>query len=122
MWSISKVVSYHFNRKVKHASQWILRHDNAPAHSSLLVWDFLTKTDTTIIPKPPYSPGLAPADFFLFLKLKSILKGRSFATIEEIKENSLRDLKVIPKQVFQDFFQNWKKLWGRCISSGAGVR
>jgi hypothetical protein len=26
--------------------QWLLHHDNAPAHSSL-VWDFLTKTDTS---------------------------------------------------------------------------
>jgi transposase len=80
--------------------------------------DFLTKTGATVIPQPPYSPDLAPADFFLFPKLKSTLKGRRFDTIEEIKENSLRQLKAIPKQAFQDSFETWKKRWGRCISSG----
>jgi transposase len=98
------------------AKQWILHHDNALAHS-LLVQDFLTKMDTTVIPQPPYSPHLASADFFLFPKLKSTLKGGRFDTIEEIKENLLRDLKAIPKQVFQDCFQNWKKRWKQCISS-----
>jgi hypothetical protein len=60
------------------------------------------KTDTTVIPQPPHSPDLAPADFFLFPELKCTFKGRRFATTEEIKENSLRDLKAIPKQAFQD--------------------
>jgi hypothetical protein len=37
--------------------------------------DFLTKTGTTVIPQPSYSPDLAPADFFVFLKQKSTLTG-----------------------------------------------
>jgi hypothetical protein len=67
----------------------------------LLVRDFLTRTDTTVISQPPCSPDLAPADVFLFSKLKSTLKGRRFDTAEEIKGNSLRDLQAIPKQAFQ---------------------
>jgi hypothetical protein len=78
----------------------MLHDDSALAPSSLLVRNFLTKTDITVIPQLPYLPDLAPADFFLFPKLKSTLKGRRSATIEEIKENSLRDLKAIPKQMF----------------------
>jgi hypothetical protein len=62
-----------------------------------------------VIPQPPYSPNLAPGDFFLFPKLKSILKVRRFDTIEKVKENSLMDLKKIPKQVFEDCFEKWKK-------------
>jgi hypothetical protein len=30
------------------------------------------------LPHPPYSPDLAPADFFLFSKLKTTLKRRRF--------------------------------------------
>jgi hypothetical protein len=41
----------------------------------LLICDFLANTNTTVLPQPSYSPDLAPADFFLFLKLKSTLKG-----------------------------------------------
>jgi hypothetical protein len=44
-------------------------------------------------------------------KLKSTLIERRFDTTEEIKENSLRDLKAIPKQAFQDCFKNCKKRW-----------
>ena len=57
---------------------WMLHHDNAPAHASLLTREFLTKHGTAVVPQPLYSPDLAPADFLLFPKLKSSLKGRRF--------------------------------------------
>ena len=93
-------------------------HDNAPAHASLLICEFLTKHETTVVPQPPYFLDLAPADFFLFLKLKSSLKGRRFQTVEETDENSTWDIRAIPQNTFQDVFQNWKKRWERCIKSG----
>ncbi|UYV74713.1 hypothetical protein LAZ67_12000658 [Cordylochernes scorpioides] len=40
---------------------WLLRHDNAPAHTSLLVRDILAKNNTLMMPQPPYSPDLAPS-------------------------------------------------------------
>ncbi|UYV77488.1 hypothetical protein LAZ67_15001241 [Cordylochernes scorpioides] len=39
---------------------WLLHHDNAPAHTSLLVRDFLAKNSTLMMPQPPFSPDLAP--------------------------------------------------------------
>ena len=50
---------------------WMLHHDNAAAHASLLIREFLTKHETTVGPQPSYSPDLAPTDFFFFPKLKS---------------------------------------------------
>ena len=70
---------------------------------------------TTVLPQPPYSPDLAPADFFLFPKLKSTLKGRRFESIEAIKTNSLAHLRSIPKTAFQECFRTLKKRWQRCI-------
>jgi transposase len=46
---------------------------------------FLEKHKMAVIPHPPYSPDLAPCDFFLFPKMKLKLKGRRFETIEEIQ-------------------------------------
>jgi hypothetical protein len=37
-----------------------------------------TKPHTNQVCQPPYSPDLAPCDFWLFPKLKSPLKGRRF--------------------------------------------
>jgi hypothetical protein len=85
---------------------------------ALLIREFLTKHEATVVPQPPYSPYSAPVDFILFPKFKSSLKGRRFQAVEEIEENSLRDLCVIPQNTLQDWFQDWKKRWKRCIKSG----
>ena len=55
-----------------------LLHDNAPAHTSAIVTAFLKKEKVTVLPHPPYSPDLAPCDFFLFPKLKAFLAGRKY--------------------------------------------
>jgi len=85
---------------------------------SLLIHEFLTKHETTVVPQLPYSPDLVSVDFFLFPKWKSSLNGRQFQTVEEIEENSIQDLRTIPQNTFQDAFQKWKKCWERCIKSG----
>jgi hypothetical protein len=90
----------------------MLHHDNAPPHAPLLI-----RESTIVVPQPPYSPDFAPADFFLFPNLTSTLKGQRFHTVEEIKENSLQDLRAIPQNTFHDAFQNWEKRWERCINS-----
>jgi hypothetical protein len=43
---------------------------------------------------------------------------RTTMSLVEIIENSLAELRSIPKQAFQECSQNWKKRWGRCIKSG----
>ena len=100
---------------------WILHHDNAPAHASLFIREFLTKHEETFVPQPPYSSDMAPAEFYLFPKLKSSIKGRRFQTVEEIEENSIWDLRAIPQNTFQDAFQNWKKTLGAVYQEWRGV-
>ena len=71
---------------------------------------------TSVVPHTPYSPDLAPADFFLFPELKAALKGR-FQTTEEIQENTVRELRAITESAFQEAFQQREKGWERCIAS-----
>ncbi|UYV74793.1 hypothetical protein LAZ67_12001006 [Cordylochernes scorpioides] len=85
---------------------WLLHHDNAPAHTSLLVRDFLAKNNTLMMPQPPYSPDLAPCGFFLFPKLKRPMKGRRYATLDEIKTASKEELKKIFKNDFLNCFED----------------
>ncbi|UYV78689.1 hypothetical protein LAZ67_16002394 [Cordylochernes scorpioides] len=92
---------------------WILHHDNARPHTAHLVTSFLAKNGTEILPQPPYSPDIAPNDFFLFPKLKAVLKGRHFDTREDIIEKSLQASKSIPKEAYKNCFDNWEKRW-RC--------
>ena len=44
--------------------------DNAPVHNSILITDYLTKMGIKRVPHRPYSPDLAPCDFWLFPKLR----------------------------------------------------
>jgi hypothetical protein len=48
-----------------------LHYDNAPAHSTVLVQDFLAKRHITQVCHSPYSPDLALCGFWLFPNLKS---------------------------------------------------
>ena len=69
------------------------------------------------MPQPPYSPDMAPCNFFLFSKMKRTLKGRRFTAINDIKIASLKELKAIPNIEFKKCFEDWKKRWHKCIIS-----
>ena len=62
--------------------QWHFHQDNAPVHNSILVTDYLSKMGIKTVPQPPYSPDLAPCDFWLFPKVR----GCYYETTEEMKE------------------------------------
>ncbi|UYV85184.1 hypothetical protein LAZ67_X004851 [Cordylochernes scorpioides] len=90
---------------------WILHHDNARPHTAHLMTSFLAKNGTQILLQPPYFPDIAPNDFFLFPKLKAVLKGRHFDTRDDIIEKSPLALKSIPKEAYKNCFDNWEKRW-----------
>ena len=47
-----------------------LLHYNAPEDTCKVTVGYLKKQHINILPDPPYSPYLAPCDFYLFPKLK----------------------------------------------------
>jgi len=65
---------------------WFLLNDNAPSHNATIVKQFLAQRKVTVLDHPPYSQDLAPADYFLFPKVKSRLKGRLFDSISDIQK------------------------------------
>jgi hypothetical protein len=65
--------------------------------------------------QPPYSPDLAPSDFWLFPTLKMGLKGTRFATMEDIKSNATTELQKNPKEAFHRCFQQWHGRWSKCV-------
>jgi len=98
-------------------NSWILHHDSAPAHMALSVREFLAAKQITVLEHPAYSQDLAPNNFFLFPKIKEILKGRHFDDIDDIRSNTTAALKAIPKTQFQNCFEGWTRRWHRCIAS-----
>ena len=65
-------------------NSWILQHDNAPTHTALSARQILDTKQITVLEDPADSPDLATIDFFLFPKIKEILKGRHFDDTDDI--------------------------------------
>ena len=103
------------------SGDWLLHHDNAPAHSPNLLQQFLAKHKIVQPPyslrQPPYSPDTAPFDFWMFPKLKMSLKGKRFDDIETIQSNATGELKAIPKSAFEDCFKMWEHRWEHEVQS-----
>ena len=59
---------------------------------------------------PSYSPNLTPSDFFLFPQIKSVLQGKCFADVVEVKQKTAEALQGI--QI--DELKN-------CLSSGKTI-
>jgi hypothetical protein len=91
--------------------KWILHHDNAPAHDVLRVCEFLAMNSFTKMDYPPYSPDLAPCDFWVFPKLKS------FADFSDIQRNMKTLLRGITENDFQDCFRQWHHCLMKCVAS-----
>jgi hypothetical protein len=51
------------------------------------VSQFLPEKGISTMDQLPYSPDLAPDDFCLFPELKSVLKGKRFLDVEDIKSS-----------------------------------
>jgi len=92
------------------AKNWILHH-NAPAHAALSVAQFLTSKCITVMPQPPYSPNLAPCDFFLFRKAKSAVKGHHFESTEDTQRSVTQALNDIPHAAFPECYKEWQDRW-----------
>jgi hypothetical protein len=62
-------------------------------------------------PHPPYSPDLAPFDFFLFPRMKGQKKERRFADVHEVKKKTLEDLNNIStEKISRNVFSSGKNV------------
>ena len=61
--------------------------------------EFFGKTPNHPSDSDPYSTDLVPCDLQLFPKLKSLLKGKRFQTVEKIQKNTMGQLMAIGRTV-----------------------
>ena len=92
------------------SGDWFLLHDTAQSHNATIVKQFLVQWKVTLLDHPPYSSDLAHADYFLFPKVKTHLKGRLFDSISDIQKAVTGTLNTIAKD---DFYKGIQKLYDR---------
>ena len=68
------------------------------------------------VPQPPYSPDLAPCDFWLFPKLR----GFRYETIEEMKEAVTKVIDTFTQEDFHEAFHMLLERYNKCIGAGGG--
>jgi len=87
---------------------WFLLQDNAPSHNVTIVKQFWPNKKSLFSTTLRYSPDLAPADYFLFPKVKSHLKGRLFDSISDIQTAMTSTLNTMAKG---GFYKGIQKLY-----------
>jgi len=85
------------------------RHDKPENHSGStpsLQPRFVT-VRLLVVPHPPYSPDLAPSDFWLFPKLKETLKGQNFSWDAQVEAAMCKWISSQPETFFIDGMNKW---------------
>ena len=107
-------------RSEKLHHQIIFHHESARAHSANNVKAVLREFQWETFPHPPYSPDLAPSDFFLFPKMNEHLQGTRFETIEEAQQEVLTWCSNQPPEFFLEGIFRWKHRLQTCIDLNGG--
>lgn len=98
------------------AKKKVLFHqDNAPSHTAFLTQQKLAELRFEIAPHPPYSPDLAPSDYFLFPNLKKFLAGKKFSSNSEVIAETEAYFEGLEKSYFSDGIKKLEKRLMKCI-------
>ena len=82
-----------------------------------IVREYLKQEKVVELLHPPYSPDLAPCDFFLFPRLKRQLTGRKYQTRKNLGSAIFQFLNSIPRKDYENAFKNWIKRLKLCVSN-----
>jgi hypothetical protein len=85
----------------------MIHADNSRCHTAKVVLDCASHKRIRFAPHPPYSPDVAPSDFFLFGYLKPELSGCFFRSTEELLAEIYRLVEAIPSETFSRVFDEW---------------
>jgi hypothetical protein len=103
-------------------NSWFRLHKNVPAHRSVLVKGFIAKNYVTTL-EHPQSPDMAQAEFNLFPRLKSSLKGRRCCDAIDIIKNATEELKRISQNFLQDVSKTFTVVCRSvCLSMGTTLK
>lgn len=103
-------------RKPRNDFIWF-HHDNAPIHTAQKTRNKMNELGLHCIAQPPYSPDLAPSDFYLFHRLKKYLKGHLFENSDELQKTATEYFNGLEPDFFSKAFDELIKRWQKCFDS-----
>ena len=102
-------------RRKSRVSDLYYLHDNAPIYTSRLSTTAIKDCGLILLPHPPYSPDLAPSDFFLFNHLKRELRGKHFSSKDDLQKTVTDYLDEKSPDFFKNAFSQLATRWKKCI-------
>lgn len=91
--------------------------DNAPVHTAAVVKNWFAAHAIQLLEHAPYSPDLAPADFFLFTRVKELLAGTTIAA-DGVKQAWEGVTRTIAPEEFAAAFRRWFERSEKCVQIG----
>jgi len=85
-------------------------------HKSIATMTKLHKLRYELLPQPPYSPDLAPSDYWLFADLKRMLQGKRFGSNEEVIAETEVYFEAKDKSFYKKGIELLEKRWNQCIT------
>ena len=104
-------------RKSSGVSSYIFHMDNAPCHRSSYTTNFMRDNNIVRMDHPPYSPDLAPSDFFLFGYMKDHFADTTFKDMDDAVLQISTWLRSIDKKVIIRTFKDWMERLQECIDN-----
>ena len=87
-----------------------------PCHKSIATMAKLHELHYELLPNPPYSPDLAPSNYWLFADLKIILQGKKCGSNEKVILETEAYFEAKDKSFYKKGIELLEKRWNQCIS------
>ena len=115
---LTQLVDFYQKRRPRTSVRGIkLLHDNALAHKSTMVQEYLKESGLDVLDHSPYSPDQSPCDFWLFPRLKEMLAGHRFESRCGIGSAIYQCLQHIPKEDYRAAFWKWADRCKMCVDA-----
>jgi histone-lysine N-methyltransferase SETMAR len=110
--------------KEKRRGKWSkgvwLQQDNAPPHTRHSTTAAVKQLGFRCLPHPPYSPDLAPSDYWLFSSMKNPLRGHRYSSLQSLASAISQWEKATPGEWFHAGLLKLPERWAKCIALHGG--
>lgn len=95
----------------------LLQHDNAKPHTAIKTQQKIHELGWEVLIHPPYSPDIAPTDYYLFRSLQNYLDQKSFRDSSDIKSAVVTFFDSKPEDFFAKGIDRLPERWRQVIAN-----